>query len=53
VASVPEFMRRTRSHDGTRAEIASASFISRGVGAPNEVPSAAASRNARVIVGCA
>ena len=42
VASVPEFISRTRSQLGTRAEIASASFISRGVGAPYDVPSAAA-----------
>ena len=39
VASVPEFMSRTRSQLGTRSLIASASFISRGVGAPNDVPS--------------
>ena len=53
VASVPEFMSRTRSHDGTRSLIASANFISRGVGAPNDVPSTAALANAVVIVGCA
>ena len=51
VASVPEFMKRTRSHEGTRSLIASANFISRGVGAPNEVPSGAASRSADVIAG--
>ncbi len=34
VASVPEFIRRTRSQLGTRSLIVSASFISRGVGAP-------------------
>ena len=34
VASVPEFISRTRSQLGTRAAISSASFISRGVGAP-------------------
>ena len=39
VASVPEFIRRTRSQLGTRSLIASASFISRGVGAPYDVPS--------------
>ena len=33
VASVPELIKRTCSHDGTRSLIASASFISRGVGA--------------------
>ena len=53
VASVPEFIKRTRSHDGTRSLIASANFISRGVGAPKEVPSTAASRRAAVIAGCA
>ena len=53
VASVPEFMNRTCSHDATRAEIASASFISRGVGAPYDVPSPAASRTAAVIAGWA
>ena len=51
VASVPEFMKRTRSHEGTRSLIASANFISRGVGAPKEVPSGAASCNAEVIAG--
>jgi hypothetical protein len=34
VASVPEFMKRTCSQLGTRSTMASASFISRGVGAP-------------------
>ena len=42
VASVPEFISRTRSQLGTRSPIASASFISRGVGAPYDVPSRAA-----------
>ncbi len=51
VASVPEFINRTRSQLGTRADIASASFISRGVGAPYEVPPVAASVTARVIAG--
>ena len=53
VASVPEFIRRTRSQLGTRSEIASASFISRGVGAPYEVPSVAAAVTAAVIAGWA
>ena len=53
VASVPLFINRTRSQLGTRSRIASANFISRGVGAPNDVPSPAASRNAAVIAGCA
>ena len=44
VASVPLFMKRTRSHEGTLSEITSANFISRGVGAPYEVPSPAALR---------
>ena len=42
VASVPLFTKRTCSQLGTRSLIASASFISRAVGAPYEVPSAAA-----------
>ena len=46
VASVPELINRTCSHDGTRSLIASASFISRGVGAPYDVPSAAAAASA-------
>ncbi len=53
VASVPLFIKRTRSQLGTRSRIASVSFISRGVGAPNEVPSTAAACNAAVIDGCA
>jgi hypothetical protein len=53
VASVPEFMKRTRSHVVTRSAIASASFISRGVGAPYDVPSVAARDTAAVIAGCA
>ena len=39
VASVPEFISRTRSQLGTRSRIASASSSSPGVGAPYEVPS--------------
>ena len=53
VASVPEFIRRTRSQLGTRSAIASASFISRGVGAPNDVPSGAAGCTAAVTAGWA
>ena len=53
VASVPLFIKRTRSHDGTRSPIASANFISRGVGAPYDVPSPAALRIASVTFGCA
>ena len=53
VASVPLFIKRTRSHEGTRSEIASANFISRGVGAPYDVPSPAALRIASVTFGCA
>ena len=53
VASVPEFISRTSSQLGTRAEISSASFISRGVGAPNDVPSGAAAASARVTAGWA
>ena len=34
VASVPLFTMRTFSTDGTRSQIASANWISRGVGAP-------------------
>ena len=51
VASVPEFINRACSQLATRAVISSASFISRGVGAPNDVPSAAAARIAAVIAG--
>ena len=51
VASVPEFIRRTRSQLGTRSAIASASFISRGVGAPYDVPSTTAADTAAVIAG--
>ncbi len=38
VASVPEFIRRTRSQLGTCSRIASARNISPGVGAPYDVP---------------
>ena len=53
VASVPEFINRTRSQLGTRSPIVSASFISRGVGAPYDVPSPAAPRIAAVTAGWA
>jgi len=53
VASVPEFISRTRSTLRTRSTMASASFISRGVGAPNDVPSAAAALTAAVTAGWA
>ena len=53
VASVPEFISRTCSQLGTRSTIASASFISRGVGAPYDVPSVAAAVTAPVIAGWA
>ena len=38
---------------GTRPEIPSASSISRGVGAPYDVPSPAAADTAAVMAGCA
>ena len=53
VASVPEFINRTRSQLGTRSPISSASFISRGVGAPYDVPSVVAAVSARVTAGWA
>ena len=53
VASVPEFMNRTCSQLGTRSAMTSASFISRGVGAPNDVPSRTAAVTAAVIAGWA
>ena len=53
VASVPLFISRTRSQLGTRSRMASANFISRGVGAPYEVPPAAAVLMAAVTTGCA
>ncbi len=53
VASVPLDTSRTRSQDGTRARMASASSTSRSVGAPNEVPSAAAACTASTTFGCA
>ena len=53
VASVPEFIRRTRSQLGTRLLISSASSSSPGVGAPYDVPPAAAAVMAAVTTGCA
>ena len=53
VASVPEFINRTRSQLGTRAEMASANSSSPGVGAPYDVPFAAAAANAAVTAGWA
>ena len=53
VASVPEFISRTRSQLGTLATISSASSISPGVGAPYDVPPAAAAVMAAVIAGWA
>ena len=52
-ASVPDETRRTFSTDGTRAQMASASSTSLGVGAPNDVPSAAARCTASTTFGCA
>ena len=53
VASVPLFISRTRSQLDTRSRMASANFISRGVGAPYEVPPAAAVLMAAVTTGWA
>ena len=53
VASVPLLTMRTFSHDGTRSAMASASSTSRGVGAPNDVPSAAAAAMASTTFGWA
>ena len=53
VASVPEFIRRTRSQLGTASRIASASSISPVVGAPYDVPPAAAAPSAAVTAGWA
>ena len=51
VASVPEFINRTMSQLPTRSVIASASSISPGVGAPYDVPLAAAAFTAAVMTG--
>ncbi len=53
VASVPEFIRRTRSQLGTRPLISCASSSSPGVGAPYDVPPAAAVVMAAVTEGWA
>ena len=53
VASVPEFISRTCSQLGDALAIVSASFISRGVGAPYDVPSPAAAAIAAVTAGWA
>ena len=47
VASVPDETKRTCSTDGSAAQIRSAISISPSVGAPNEVPAAAACFTAR------
>ena len=52
-ASVPDDTRRTLSTDGTRAAMASASSTSRSVGAPYDVPAAAARCTASTTAGCA
>ena len=53
VASVPDDTRRTISTEGTRSQIASASSTSRSVGAPYDVPSAAARCTASTMTGWA
>ena len=53
VASVPELTKRIRAIDGTSARTFSASTLSRTVGAPKLVPSAAASAMACTMRGCA
>ena len=53
LASVPEETSRTCSQPGTRAQIASASRTSPGVGAPKVVPRAAAAVMAPVTMGWA
>ena len=53
VASVPLEVSRTCSTEGTRSQIVSASSTSRSVGAPNEVPSAAAVVTASTTAGWA
>jgi hypothetical protein len=51
VASVPEFAKRSRSHDGTRRESASARRTSASEGPGNESPRSAASRTAATTAG--
>ena len=53
VASVPLETSRTFSHDGIRSRMASASSTSRSVGAPYDVPSAAARCTASTTLGWA
>ena len=53
MASVPLLTRRTCSQLGTRSQMASASFISRAVGAPYDVPAAAAAVIASTTFGWA
>ena len=52
-ASVPDEVIRSMSTDGMRAVTASASSTSPAVGAPKDVPWAAASATASRIAGCA
>ena len=52
-ASVPEETSRTISTDGTAATISAASSTSASVGAPKEVPSAAALVTASTVFGSA
>ena len=53
VASVPELTKRTISTDGSAPVTSSASSASASVGAPNEVPPAAAACTAATTPGCA
>ncbi len=53
VASVPLETRRTWSTEATRSVISSASRTSPGVGAPKDVPSAAATHTASTTPGLA
>ena len=53
VASVPEFTSRIRSTAATRPMISLASWLSAGVGAPNDRPLAAALVTASTTAGCA
>jgi hypothetical protein len=53
VASVPDDTSRTCSTEGTRAQMASARSTSRSVGAPYDVPSAAARCTASTMAGWA
>ena len=53
VASVPEFVNRIRSIDGTRRRISSASSISVSVGAANADPRRTCASTAATTSGCA